>query len=656
VKTIVEKSQKDFKVQKLINIDNGGTLTDLCIIDGEKIYRTKTITTPHDLSQCIFDGLKKASALIYGEVDLQSLLLSTEAIRYSTTQGTNALVERKGPRIGLLLGGGLSAKSLQGDESAKDLFQAIVGNRYVELDNAIPSEGIASEAIKAVNALAAAGANRIVISFSGSNRIANEANIKRHLLHAFPPHLLGALPLLYASEIAEDSSDLRRTWTAVCNSFLHPAMEKFLYNAEHKLREEHTQSPLLIFRNDGNAGRVSRTIALKTYSSGPRGGMEGAKALARHYQFKKLLSMDVGGTTTDIGIIEDDVIRSTLRGRVENVETSFPLCDVVSSGVGGSSIIKVVDGQIKVGPESVGSTPGPACFGLGGKLATITDAFLLMGLLDPSSFFGGDLKLDIDRAKTAINEAIAVPLGVDLQSAIHEMEKAWVHKIAESITRFADVKEDMTLAAFGGGGPLVACKVAEAININEIIIPSLAAVFSAFGIGFSDIGHTFLQKLEDIDQASINLARVKIKEIASRGMFSEGTTIENCKLEEWIEICTNDVIKSYALSSSDIPKKLTAGETAALYLKSTKAVPHPVLKGSFKEKSASAVSTSTRKVLIDGSHQDLPLYLVEQQVGAVKAMGPAILEESFFTCRVDKGWSFFINNSGDILLTKVGEN
>jgi N-methylhydantoinase A/oxoprolinase/acetone carboxylase beta subunit len=656
VKTIVEKSQKDFKVQKLINIDNGGTLTDLCIIDGEKIYRTKTITTPHDLSQCIFDGLKKASALIYGEVDLQSLLLSTEAIRYSTTQGTNALVERKGPRIGLLLGGGLSAKSLQGDESAKDLFQAIVGNRYVELDNAIPSEGIASEAIKAVNALAAAGANRIVISFSGSNRIANEANIKRHLLHAFPPHLLGALPLLYASEIAEDSSDLRRTWTAVCNSFLHPAMEKFLYNAEHKLREEHTQSPLLIFRNDGNAGRVSRTIALKTYSSGPRGGMEGAKALARHYQFKKLLSMDIGGTTTDIGIIEDDVIRSTLRGRVENVETSFPLCDVVSSGVGGSSIIKVVDGQIKVGPESVGSTPGPACFGLGGKLATITDAFLLMGLLDPSSFFGGDLKLDIDRAKTAITEAIAVPLGVDLQSAIHEMEKAWVHKIAESITRYADVKEDMTLAAFGGGGPLVACKVAEAININEIIIPSLAAVFSAFGIGFSDIGHTFLQKLEDINQASINLARVKIKEIASRGMFSEGTTIENCKLEEWIEICTNDVIKSYALGSSGIPKKLTAGETAALYLKSTKAVPHPVLKGSFKEKSASALSTSTRKVLIDGSHQDLPLYLVEQQVGAVKAMGPAILEESFFTCRVDKGWSFFINNSGDILLTKVGEN
>ena len=656
MKTIVEKSQKDFKVQKLINIDNGGTLTDLCIIDGEKIYRTKTITTPHDLSQCIFDGLKKASALIYGEVDLQSLLLSTEAIRYSTTQGTNALVERKGPRIGLLLGGGLSAKSLQGDESAKDLFQAIVGNRYVELDNAIPSEGIASEAIKAVNALAAAGANRIVISFSGSNRIANEANIKRHLLHAFPPHLLGALPLLYASEIAEDSSDLRRTWTAVCNSFLHPAMEKFLYNAEHNLREEHTQSPLLIFRNDGNAGRVSRTIALKTYSSGPRGGMEGAKALARHYQFKKLLSMDIGGTTTDIGIIEDDVIRSTLRGRVENVETSFPLCDVVSSGVGGSSIIKVVDGQIKVGPESVGSTPGPACFGLGGKLATITDAFLLMGLLDPSSFFGGDLKLDIDRAKTAINEAIAVPLGVDLQSAIHEMEKAWVHKIAESITQYADVKEDMTLAAFGGGGPLVACKVAEAININEIIIPSLAAVFSAFGIGFSDIGHIFLQKLEDINQASINLARVKIKEIASRGMFSEGTTIENCKLEEWIEICTNDVIKSYALSSSDIPKKLTAGETAALYLKSTKAVPHPVLKGSFKEKSASALSTSSRKVLIDGSHQDLPLYLVEQQVGAVKAMGPAILEESFFTCRVDKGWSFFINNSGDILLTKVGEN
>ena len=642
--------------QKLINIDNGGTLTDLCIIDGEKIYRTKTLTTPHDLSQCIFEGLKKASSLIYGQVDLQSLLLSTEAIRYSTTQGTNALVERKGPRIGTILGGNLNADSLKQDDSAKELYDAIIGERCVELDTSESEEEIAAKAIKAVNSLSESGANRIVISVAGANRKTIEALIKRHLLHAFPPHLLGALPLLFAGEIAEDSNDVRRTWTAVCNSFLHPAMEKFLYNAEHKLREEHTQSPLLIFRNDGYAGRVAKTIAIKTYSSGPRGGMEGTKALAEHYKFRQLLSMDVGGTTTDIGVVENNVVRATARGFVENIETSFPLCDVISAGVGGSSIIKVEDGQIKVGPESVGSAPGPACFGLGGKLATITDAFLLMGLLDPASFFGGGLKLDIERAKNAVTECIATPLGIDLQSAIVAMEKAWVKKIADSLMGYTEIKQDMTLAAFGGGGPLVACKVAEAVGIKEIIIPSLAAVFSAFGIGFSDVGHTFSHNLSDLEPLTIEEARAKLREQVSRGMFSEGAALKDCVLNELIEIGDTGAMQVYGLGTSELPKKLKSGETATLSITATKPVPHPNLSGSFGEKASAAISQSKRTVLVNSEQQDLPLYLVEKQVGTVSAIGPAILEESFFTCRIDKGWSFEINNSGDILLTQVGAN
>lgn len=653
---VLKGSDQAIKSKKLINIDNGGTLTDLCVIDGEKIYRTKTLTTPHDLSQCIFDGLKKASALIYGEVDLRSLLLSTEAIRYSTTQGTNALVERKGPRIGLILGGGLVASSLKQYEASKELYDAIIGERCFELDASASEEEIAAKAIKAVNSLSESGANRIVISVAGANKAAIEAMIKRKLLHAYPPHLLGALPLLFAGEVAEDSNDARRTWTTICNSFLHPAMEKFLYNAEHKLREEHTQSPLLIFRNDGHAGRVAKTIAIKTYSSGPRGGMEGAKALAQHYQFKQLLTMDIGGTTTDIGIVEDDVVRATARGFVENIETSFPLCDVISAGVGGSSVIKVENGQIKVGPESVGSAPGPACFGLGGKLATITDAFLLMGLLDPTSFFGGALKLDIERAKNAVTECVATPLGISLESAIAQMEKEWVKKIADALMGYAVIKPGMTLAAFGGGGPFAACKVAEAIGIKEIIIPGLAPVFSAFGIGFSDIGHTFSQNLSGIDSAAIEAARVKLLEKVSRGMFSEGATISDCVLKEEIEISGIGPSKVYETGAANLPQKLADGESAFLSITATKPVPHPNLSGSFGNKTSAAVSESKRTVLVDGEKKELPLYLVEKQNGAVSASGPAVLEESFFTCRIDKGWSFEINNSGDILLTQVGAN
>jgi N-methylhydantoinase A/oxoprolinase/acetone carboxylase beta subunit len=376
---------------KLINIDNGGTLTDICVTEGSKVWRTKTLTTPFDLSKCFFDGLVKASRVVYGKEDIVSLLSTTDHIRYSTTQGTNALVERKGPRLGLLLTGSLTAAALSSDAHRKSLLDAIVGERLATLDLSLDTAALETALVRAVNNLASAGANRVVIAHGGADRLAAEGKLKKILLRKFPQHLLGAVPILYSHEVVEDENDARRTWTALFNAFLHPAMERFLYNAEHKLRTNKTQNPLLIFRNDGHSARVAKTIAIKTYSSGPRGGMEGTRALARHYGLKHLVSFDIGGTTTDIGEVKDGAVREDMRGHVEGVEVSFPLCNVISVGVGGSSIIKVEGGKLKVGPESVGSAPGPACFGLGGTEATITDAFLISGLLDPASFFGGEL-------------------------------------------------------------------------------------------------------------------------------------------------------------------------------------------------------------------------------------------------------------------------
>ncbi|HWY25333.1 MAG TPA: hydantoinase/oxoprolinase N-terminal domain-containing protein, partial [Nevskia sp.] len=222
---------------KLINIDNGGTLTDICIIDGERVYRTKTVTTPYDLSKCLFDGLVKASRLIYGHDDPLALLLSTEYIRYSTTQGTNALVERKGPRLGLILGGGLDAQDLQADARQSGLFASLVGARVEKLDDALEGEALEAAAVRAVTTLSSGGANRIVVAYGGTARDGGEVKLKKLLLRKFPPQLLGAIPILYSHEIVDDANDTRRAWTALFNAFLHPAMERFLYNAEHKLRE-----------------------------------------------------------------------------------------------------------------------------------------------------------------------------------------------------------------------------------------------------------------------------------------------------------------------------------------------------------------------------------------------------------------------------------
>jgi N-methylhydantoinase A/oxoprolinase/acetone carboxylase beta subunit len=639
----------------LINIDNGGTLTDFCVIDGARIIRTKTITTPHDLSQCFFDGLKKASRALYGKEDLLGLLLSTSYIRYSTTQGTNALVERKGPRLGLILGGGLTPASMQGDEKSADMYAGLIGLRTQLLDTKLKGPALDAAAVVAVNALSAAGANRIVVAFSGADRESAENQIKRTLLRTFPPHLLGAIPILYAHELVDDADHVRCAWSAIFNAFLHPAMERFLYSAEHKLRELRTRNPLLIFRNDGHSARVAKTIALKTYSSGPRGGMEGARALARNYGLERVLSMDIGGTTTDIGLVEHHAVRATTRGSVQGVATSFAFCDVVNAGVGGSSIIRVADGKITVGPQSVGSAPGPACFGLGGLEATITDAFLLGGLLDPSSYFGGELKIDVERARAAIAARISKPLGLSDTDAVKAMEAAWAGKVAQELRNYTHITPDTTLAAFGGAGPFVVCKVAEAAGIGKVIIPGLAAVFSAYGIGFSDIGHEFSASLEKNDVQSLEKCRELLLERAKRGMFAEGASLEECRIEAVLNIATAQGERSMALANGRLPAGLTPEARLSLTVTAVKPVAHATITGRFGAALHPAVGKSTRKTWLAGKPQSLPLYRVEEQRAGATAKGPAVLEEAFFTCRIDPGWQFEINDAGDILLSRIAE-
>ena len=625
---------------KLITIDNGGTLTDICVFDGAAVWRTKTLTTPHDLSECLMAGLTRASAAVFGEADLGRLLLSTDNIRYSTTQGTNALVERRGARLGLI-SSGIDAAALSAANPA--LYAALVGNRCAE----VPVAGDESrlDAVRAVSDLVARGANRIVVAFDGDGAAAGEAALKRALLRAFPQHLLGAVPVLFARELANDGDAVRRTWTGLFNAFLHPAMERFLYAAERKLRDARAQSPLLVFRNDGQSARVAKTVAIKTYGSGPRGGADGSRELARHYGFAQLISLDVGGTTTDVAVVDDGNPRSRRHGRIEGVATSFPLADVVSFGVGGSSVIRVADGSVIAGPDSVGSAPGPACFGLGGTAATVTDALFAAGLLDPASYFGGGLRIDLDRARAAVDRAVAGPLGISSDDALAAVEAAWTRQIADGVRGVVTPNGEAAIAAFGGAGPLLVCAVADRLGVTRVLIPKLAAVFSAFGIGFSDIGHDHETPLGD---AAATLGA--LRQQARRGMTAEGIDPVSC--DETISIVTmidgSEVVTPFTSSAASITGN------AALRLNVTSRLAHPVLCGKFGGTMTPAASAATRAVLIDGQCRTLTVYRVEDLPAGAAASGPAVLEEEYFTCRVDAGWRFETNAAGDILLTREG--
>lgn len=640
-----------------INIDNGGTLTDICIIQDGSVSKTKVLTTPYDLSKCFFEGLQKASGVIYGEQNVARLLEEVDLIRYSTTQGTNAICERKGSRLGLIYCGPANDLAVRLAEQDEDLYAALVGDRVVHLGaDAMQRDDAQMVAVKAINELTAAGANRLVVSFDGKSFTDGENLFKKIALRKYPRHLLGAVPILYGSDLGTDSNVVRRTWTALINSFLHPAMEAFLFNAENRLRAYRTKNPLLIFRNDGDSSRVAKTVAIKTYSSGPRGGMEGMKSFSRLYGFSDVVAIDIGGTTTDIGQYVNGTVAEQRRGHVEGISVSFPLCEVISAGVGGSSIFKAYDGRIVIGPESVGAVPGPASFGRGGKEATITDASLLCGILDPTSYFGGDLTLDVDRAATAVHLNIAKPLGLSLDDALLHMEHAYEEKVAVELHRFTKISKDTKLLAFGGAGPLNACGVAEKAGINSVAVPKMAAVFSAYGIGECNISHHYAITIHDCNDSRLQEALATLKTKASRDMFAEGFAEGSYDIRARLVATVGGKEVSHDLADlTALPDTLKGIGQLELELSAVKVLRSESQKRAKFEAGGKASPDGKRTLLTKGRGRiDVPVYKLSNMKTGDCGVGPAIIEEDFFTCRVLDGWSFVISDAGDILLNRKG--
>lgn len=642
--------------KRLINIDNGGTLTDVCVVDDGKITYTKTLTTPYDLSRCLFDGLTKASQLIYGEPQLAALLQSTDYILYSTTQGTNALIQRQGPKLGLLTNSPELAAQMLLESSNASLFDALVGERMVTIDLDVDDESLSQELLTEVNKLVSNGANRLVVAFGGPAAALSERRVQKLMLGLYPRHLLGSIPLSFSAEMfGADPNEARRAWSTVLNAFLHPAMERFLFNAESRLRAHRTRRPLLIFRNDGGSSRVAKSSAITTYSSGPRGGLEGTKALAGHYGFDRVLMVDVGGTTTDVGVVRNGQVSIDRYGLVDGVRISLPLAQITSTGVGGSSIIEVVGSSITVGPRSVGSAPGPACFAMGGSDATITDVLLLNGVLDSSTFLGGTMSLDATRSEAVITAKVAEPLGIGLTETLALMEDAFTDRLAGAISTAGEQSGDTVITAFGGAGPMMICDVARKAGVRRVLVPQSAAVFSAYGIGFSDITQHYQISL-DASQPDLDLAAqeavAELGERARRDIFAEGIEIDDCTLTYRLVRGDGSVVEL-----SD-PRALVSelnASNAVLELSVVSELPHISLDNSGDDHSFAALPSGQRSVLdtanVVNGRALLPVFDLESLSPGATGVGPAIIEGPFFTMKIPDDWEFITTNSGDVLLS-----
>ena len=623
-----------------VTIDNGGTFTDGCLIGDGRVWSAKVLTTPYDLMKCfmaVFRSLAEAS----GVGDEKELLRKIAEIRYSTTAGTNALLAKKGVRVGLIVGTKDAASVYGLRERARDLFDPLIADRVVGLEMGNGSaETLDREISRALRELLSLGAQTVVVSFPEPWGRAGEAEFKRRYMRLFPGHLLGSVPVVFSREMCEDPDDARRTATSILNAFLHRSMAPFLYHADRWCQEHHVLEPLRIMRNDGGCGRVAKTTAVKTLDSGPAGGLAGAAALARETKRSKLLTLDVGGTSSDIGVIDHGEALRELFGRVHSLPIAFSFPRLATLALGGGSIFRVKGGKVTIGPDSAGALPGPVCFGRGGQEPTLTDAALVAGYVDPARFAGGTVKVDAKLASETIGKKIAEPLGLADAAAgamamIDAFAEALVGAVREVLEEQGWKPGDVSLAAFGGSGPLPAVAIAEQLGFREVIVPRAAASFSALGVAFSETAHEVRAIAhEGVDEESF----LELERRARRDMFGEGIGAEES--EARVRISHGE--ESRTLDAGNDWTKAVGGLRAGTVVDFRLTRKGSALDGfpQTTEESGASTRSGKRPVLVGGKSETLPVFDRSGMHSGARGDGPCVVEADFWSAVLPRGWKW----------------
>lgn len=617
-----------------IDIDTGGTFTDGVVSTGRQTWPIKVLTTPHDLTIALRELIDEAADRV--GVEQAELLRRVESIRYSTTLGTNTVIERSGPRLGLLVAE--DAMATIRDAPAGSLVADILD----PLDWHVRSLALTGDddadrepVLQAVEELLEGGAERLVVVLPDADGSREEA-VRRIVFGEYPRHILGALPVLFSSELAADTDLSRRIATALLNAYLHPQLETFLYEAESVLRSRGLHRPLFVFCNDGTTNRVAKVTALKTHNSGPAGGVEAARALARHYGFARVATIDIGGTSTDVAFLADAGIEERRRGGIDGTEVSLPMRQIDALGGGGGTIAEVdAGGVLQLGPRSAGAAPGPACFGFGGTEATVTDANLTLGVFDPEQRFAGRVALDPARAKAAIEQHVAGPLGLSAHAAAHAVRTALEERIGTHLRAGFDARHsrDSVLIAFGGGGAVHAARIAEHAGIDRVLVPGLASVCSAFGIGFADVEHRYERIVPAADTAAADTAERELTERARIDMRGEGFSLDDV---------------TFAVTSSPAD-----GDTVGVALTAKAALPHVGFPAA-QQPATAPEPASTRKVWWDGETATAtPVYRTDAVAQTTAPItGPAIVAGDIVTVCVPPGWTLQRDQYDQSFLTR----
>ena len=496
-----------------MGVDVGGTFTDIAISAGDRIHTAKTLTTPERPVAGILEGIGYA-------LDATGLEpAGFRSVIHGTTLATNALIERRGARVGAITTDGFRDILEIGYERRYDQYDINIGqpDRIVPRDRVLGVReriGVSGEIIevldegslvRAIEQLLDDGVESVAVCLLHSyQNPAHERRVRERLAELAP-----ALPVSLSAEVSPEVREFDRLCTTVCNAYVKPLMASYLGELETALAEQGFDCPLFVITSGGGitTPRTAKRFPVRLVESGPSGGAILAARVAAQRDIADVLSFDMGGTTAKVCLIEDARPRSSRSFEIDRADrclkgsgipARIPVIEMIEIGAGGGSIAAVDPlGRLRVGPHSASSDPGPACYGRGGEAPTVTDSDLVSGYLDPAGFAEGRLELRPELARAAIECAIAKPLDTTVNAGADGISKA-VDEAMANAARIHAVEQgknlgQCTMVAFGGNGALHATRVAEKVGIGEIIVPPSPGVGSAVGFLYAPVAYEIVR-------------------------------------------------------------------------------------------------------------------------------------------------------------------
>jgi len=685
-------------------IDIGGTFTDLALEHAGRRVTAKVLTTPAAPEAGVMEGVRTilaASGVSAGDVAL---------VIHGTTLATNAVIERKGARTALLTTQGFRDVLAMGNESRYDQYdlnivlpQPLVP-RYLRLpvperlDHAgnvlLPLDEGAVRAL--VPVLQREAAESIAVGFL--HAFANPAHERR--VRAILADALPDVPVSLSSEVSPELREWERFSTTVANAYVQPLMARYLRKLEQGLRDAGIAAPVFLMLSGGGLTTIETAcrFPIRLVESGPAGGAIFAAHIARQCGLDSVLSFDMGGTTAKICLIDGgrpqtarsfEVARIGRFRKGSGLPLRIPVIEMVEIGAGGGSIAHLdALGRIAVGPESAGADPGPACYARGGTRPAVTDANLTLGRYDPERFAGGTLTLDAAAARQALATDIGDPLGLAAEMAALGV----VEMVDETMANAARVHaiesgksyEGRALIAFGGGGPVHACRIAEKLGISRVVVPSGAGVGSAIGFLRAPVGYEVVrslhQALSRFDVRAVNALLADMQQeamaVVAQGSFGAPTTETRVAFMRYVgqghEIPVP--LPARALTQADIAG-LRDGYDEAYARFYDRPVPgsdveimsFAVLVATVEAESGEPVVTQNEAATVSSATPARSQFVRDTVSGDVspwsvferaalspgaRIEGPAIIAENETSTLVGGGWHGTINRLGTIELTR----